>query len=88
MCAPQDIRPVPITLLKAGRELDDISFGMTQLAHLIAAVDDRVDEHHGPNPETNERASAMLAATKMMLASVSGRIDGLVDRMLRDAGQE
>lgn len=87
MCAPQDIRPAPLTLVKAGRELDDISFGMTQLGHMIAAVDDRVDEHHGSNPDTNERASAMLAATKLMLAAVSGRIDGLVDRMLRDAEQ-
>lgn len=88
MCAPQDIQPAPLTLLKAGRELDDISFKISQLGHMIDAVDDRMDDHHGPDAETNARASAMLAATKLMLASVSGRIDGLVDRMLRDAGQE
>lgn len=88
MCAPQDIRPAPLTLLKAGRELDDISFKVSQLGHMIDALDDRLDDHHGPDPETNARASAMLAATILLLRTVQTRMDGLVDRMLRDAGQE
>lgn len=88
MCAPQDIRSAPLTLRTAGRELDDISFKISQLGHMIDAVDDRLDDHHGPDAETNARASAMLAATILLLTTVQSRMDGLVDRMLRDAGQE
>ena len=82
MCAPQAIQPAPLTLRTAGRELDDLTFQLSQLGHLIDAVDDRVDETIPGNVEANARASAMLKATKLMLNLVRASADGLVERML------
>lgn len=82
MCAPQDIQAAPLTLRTAGRELDDISVRIGQLVHLVEATSDRVADHHGADPDTNERASALLTATTLMLTTVRTSVEGLVDRML------
>ena len=82
MCAPQDIQAAPLSLRTAGRELDDISVQLGQLAHLVEATSDRVAEHSGPDVETNARASALLTATTLMLTTMRASVDGLVDRML------
>lgn len=83
MCAPQAIQTATLTLRTAGRELDDITCQLSQLGHLIDAVDDRVDEHvPGDDAEGNARASAMLKATRLMLNLVRSSADNLVERML------
>ncbi len=82
MCAPQDIQAAPLSLRTAGRELDDISFRLGQLVHLVEATSDRVADHSGPDVETNARASALLMATTLMLTTMRASVEGLVERML------
>lgn len=88
MRAPRDIPPAPLDLRTAARELDILSYGLSQIGHMIEAVEDRIDEHHGTDPETNERASAMLASTGLLLTTVKSEMEALTSRMFRDAGQE
>ena len=88
MTAPKDNSPAPIDLRTAAREVDMLGFGLSRIGHMIEAVEDRIDEYHGTNPETNERASAMLAATLLLLTTTTSQVEALTSRMFRDAKPE
>lgn len=84
MCVPQDCQPI-FTMRAAGRELDDLTTSMAQLAEMITATNERVGEHFGADATINDRAAAFLVGAGLMLKAIQSRAEALTDRMLHAA---
>lgn len=78
----QQIERLQTTLRKGGRTLDDLAFQVSQADHVLRAAADRIAEHTGADPDANERASALVAATAMMLRAVHVGMESLTTELL------
>lgn len=78
----ETIEKLQTTIRESGRTLDDLAFQVSQVDHVLKAAADRIAEHTGGDPDANERASALVAATSMMLRAVHVGMEALTTRLL------
>lgn len=69
-------------MIRAARAVDQLNHQLFRVGEVLETAHLRVDEHFGSDASTNDRASALLAATALMLTDTRRQMDQLTDQML------